>query len=149
VIEHDVEDHVDVERVRGVHERVELRFRVRGIGGEARIDAQEIFDAVAVVDALVRGPVQHLAVEKHGRKPHGPDAERLQVGELRLHARDRSALKPAEGRVEGKLTGRRARIVETIEHQEIHEDVAPVGGRRRDPGRHVRECLPHFRGIDR
>jgi hypothetical protein len=85
-------------------------------------------NAVAVVRAVVRQTVQLLSVEENRGKPDRPDAQLLQIRELRLHARDGSTLKSAELCIERLMARLLLRIVEAVHHQEIDENVAPILG---------------------
>lgn len=151
VIEDDVEDHADAVRVRRADQRDQIVARA-----EARIDVEEVLDAVAVVRLLRR----HLLEDR--ADPDGRDPETLEIADFRLEPAQRPAHEPTArlhpvvpirggcGRVAAvrRLERRRragrddgavivpiallASVREAIEHQEIEDLVFPGRGRGKE-----------------
>jgi hypothetical protein len=130
VVQHDVEDDVDATRMSLVHQRVQVPVgRRRGVGSEARLDGQEVLDAVAVVRVVIP-----LAVLLHRREPKGADPELLEVVEARAHPVERASLEAGVVGVPPATRGR-GRVVEAVDHEEVDPHVPPVRGRGKGRGR--------------
>jgi hypothetical protein len=111
-----------------------------GARAEARVDLEEVLDAVAVIAVEMRALLEHRA------EPEGAHAETLQVGQAGADAGERAALEPllprARPRVPAPARGagvakpaaieRRTlgRVAEAVDQQEVEHLVPPVDRRR-------------------
>ena len=99
-------------------------------GGEARIGAEEVVDAVSVIAAVVESEVF-----QDGAQPNGARAEVLDIIEPLIDSGKLPALIREIIRIiEGRMDRRGGRIVEAVDHEEIDDLVPPVGGRRKRAG---------------
>lgn len=119
VIDDDIEDDVEAARMRFIHELAQV-----SCGAKARIDLQQILEAVAVIRALQR----HRVLEHRGN-PQRSRAEGFDVSETVADAPQGSPLKAAEFRVERQVGGWASRIVEAVNHQEVDRAISPFGRR--------------------
>src|SRR5215831_17280351 len=90
------------------------------VGGEARIDFQEVLNTVTVISAVLC-----LAILQHRAEPEGACAEPLQISEVLADALERASLESGKGLV--PCSARRSgRIVEAVHQEEINPTVAPI-----------------------
>ena len=130
VVQDNIEDNEQVLLVGGIHEGAEFVVSGGGLVGEARLGADEVVDSVAVIRVGIE-----LKILEHRTQPDSSGSELLDVGELLLHAGEFSALESEEvGIVEWLVRGRRRRVIEAVEHQEVDPAVAPVFGRWKRSG---------------
>ena len=111
---------------------------VPGQRAEMRVHRLEVAGPIAVIAAVLRARVPPLVRHRRGDPDRGR-AQVLDVVETPLHAGQIAAGKPS--RVVRVVLARalivvaRVAVVEAIEHHEIQDLVAPVGGRYRSRGR--------------
>ena len=134
MVQHDVEDHVHAAVVRRVHQRPQFSLderrvlsRFLRVRRQARVDGDEVLDAVAVVARL------ELAILHHRRQPQRARAQLLQIIQLLPDAVQRAALERAVAAVPREAR-RARRVVEPVHEDEIDPRVTPVGGGREGRG---------------
>ena len=126
MVQHDVEHDVKARGVRRVDQIAQFVIGAVGMLREARLGAQKVMNAVAVVTAVFAGQVPERRAH-----PDGAGTELLEIGDLLLDAAKRASLKSGERRIVERLMARRPEpVVEAIDDQEVDPLVAPVGGRR-------------------
>src|SRR6516165_1575131 len=120
MMQHDVHDHIHAARVRFVDEAPQLAVGIRFVGCEARVDRQEVLDAIAVI-----GAVLGLAVLQDRAQPDRAGSEPLQIAEALPHAFERAALETAKRQIPGRVW-RAIGIVEPIDKEKITPAVPPI-----------------------
>jgi len=112
VVQDNIENNEQVLLMGGIHERAEFVVCCGGIVGEARLGADEVVDAIAVICVWVE-----LKILEHRAEPDRSGSELLDVGDLLLHAGEFSTLESEEvGIVEWLVRRRRRRVIEAVEH---------------------------------
>jgi hypothetical protein len=133
VVEHDVEEHADPGRVKGVRQRPELPGRIRRIHAVTRMRAEEAVRAVSPVvpqAARERGVWNVLFVEGHHRQQLDVrDAEFLQVGDLLDEPGERAGTSNA-----ARGIAREAADVQLVHDRALERARHRPGGRRRCSG---------------
>lgn len=122
VVEHDVEDHEQAQRVRLVDKGAQLFLRFLRRRRESWLRLEEVLDPVAMKAVAVG-----LSILQHGRQPDCARTEVLDVAQPFPDAVERSALVLTE-RFVVRHADRRLAVgsVESIEHQEVDPAIPPI-----------------------
>jgi len=141
VVVDDVEEHLDAARVRGLDQRLELRF-----GAEARVERLVVVRPVTMEGAVLEPSARHahaggrlgrrtvVDLLRDGRDPDRRGAEARDLIELRGEAGEVAAVEAARiVAVHVGVVGARA-VGEAVEDDEVEHRVGPVALRHHRHG---------------